>query len=82
MIDAGILDGDLAIIQRNSEIKNNDIVAILLDEEATLKRLKKTNKELTLIPENKNYKPILVTPQQFQARIVGKYIGLVRSNLI
>jgi repressor LexA len=82
MIDAGIFDGDLAIIQRNSYVKNNDIVAVLLDEDATLKRLRKSTTEVSLIPENKNYKPIIVTPQQFEARIIGKYIGLVRSSIL
>ncbi|RAP32675.1 transcriptional repressor LexA [Candidatus Marinamargulisbacteria bacterium SCGC AAA071-K20] len=82
MIDAGIFDGDLAIIQRNTHIKNNDIVAVLLDDDATLKRLRQTNDQVTLLPENKNYEPIVVTQQQFQARIVGKYIGLVRSSIL
>lgn len=80
MIEAGILDGDFAIIQRNTHVNNNDIVAVLLDDDATLKRIRKEQNAVQLIPENKNYEPIIVTPQQFQARVVGKYIGLVRST--
>ena len=45
MIDIGILEGDLAIIDKNFQIKNNDIIAAQINNESTLKRYKKSKKQ-------------------------------------
>src|SRR5690606_35591837 len=61
MIDAGIHDGDLLIIDKSLEPKNNKIAVCFLDGEFTVKRIKIEKDIVWLIAENKNYKPIKVT---------------------
>ena len=55
MIEAGILDGDLAIIEQKNVATNGDIVVALIENEATIKRFFKENGFIRLQPENKNY---------------------------
>lgn len=77
MIEAGILDGDYALIQRTETARNGEIVVALVhDEEATLKYLFKDNGQVRLDPANPAYEP-----QVFGAgevRIQGKMAGLLR----
>lgn len=74
MIDAGILDGDLAIIEKCNCAENGDIVVALIENEATLKRFFKEKDHIRLQPENKTMKPIIVD----DCKIIGKLIGLFR----
>ena len=60
MIEAGILDGDFAIIDHGEEVRDGGIGAVMLDEEATLKRLRFRAGKVTLEPANPNYEPIIV----------------------
>lgn len=75
MIEAGILDGDLVIVRRQPAAENGDIVAVLLEDEATVKRFYKENSCIRLQPENKAMKPILVK----EANILGKVVSLIRN---
>jgi len=59
MIEAGIFNGDIAIIKQQSSANNGEIVAALIDDEATLKRFKNQSGKTYLYPENKAYKPIV-----------------------
>jgi len=61
MLNAGLDDGDLLVIDRSLEATNGKIVVCFIDGEFTVKRLKKENDKLFLMPENKNYKPIEIT---------------------
>jgi len=61
MIDAGLDDNDLLVIDRSIEPINNKIAVCYLDGEFTVKRLKVTDDCIWLIPENKDYKPIQIT---------------------
>lgn len=74
MEDGGIFDGDIAILQKQSTAVNGDIVAALLDDEATLKRFKRAGKEIRLIPENPAYKPIITN----DVMILGKLKAVFR----
>ena len=76
MIEKGILDGDLAIIEYSQNFNQGDIVAAIVGEEATLKIFKKENSNIYLVPANKKYKTIKV---QEELRIAGKLIGIIRS---
>lgn len=78
MINAGILDGDIAIIEQNIPINQMDIVAISLENQATLKRYKKEKDSITLLPENPNFKPIIV-PKNKTSIILGKCVGILRD---
>ena len=61
MINAGINDGDLLVIDRSLEPKNNAIAVCYIDGEFTVKRIKKTKDKLFLKPENEEYKSIEIT---------------------
>ena len=58
MIEAGLDDGDLIVIDRSLEPKNGKIAICLIDGEFTVKRIKKEKDKFYLMPENKKYKPI------------------------
>lgn len=79
MIDEGIFDGDLIGVHRTPEARNGQIVVARIDEEITVKLLKKTAERIRLLPRNPDYAPIEVLPGQDFA-IEGLYCGLVRPN--
>ena len=58
MEDAGISDGDLLVVDKSLEAKNNKIAVCFLDGEFTVKRIKKEKEKIYLLPENKKYEPI------------------------
>lgn len=75
MQDAGIKDGDMLIVDRALEPKNNDIVVCIIDGEFTVKRIKKSKGSIYLIPENPDYKPVKITEQNdFQVWGVVSFI--------
>jgi repressor LexA len=82
MIDAHIIDGDMAIIQPQNQIDNGQIAAVMVDNllpEATLKILKKGKDFTELLPANKAYNPIILKgEQQDQISIIGKLVGIIR----
>jgi repressor LexA len=78
MVDAGILDGDMALIQRNESADTGDIVVALIDEEeATLKRFRRRGASIALEPANAAYEVRILPPNR--VRIQGKLIGLYRK---
>ncbi len=78
MMEAGILDGDTVLIQRNETADTGDIVVALIDEEeATLKRFRRRGASIALEPANAAYEVRILPPNR--VRIQGKLIGLVRK---
>lgn len=77
MIEDGILDGDLAIIQAQSTASTGQTIVAVIDGEATLKKFYKKKEIVELHPANHTMKPILVNSQH-DLKIVGKLIGLLR----
>ncbi|MDA9440732.1 LexA family transcriptional regulator [Bradyrhizobium sp. CCBAU 51745] len=78
MVDAGILDGDMALIQRNESCDTGDIVVALIDdEEATLKRFRRRGASIALEPANAAYEVRILPPNR--VKIQGKLIGLYRK---
>ena len=75
MVDAGIFDGDYAIIKKQQIANDGDIVAALIDDEATIKRFYLEDDCIRLQPENDSYEPIYVE----KARILGKAITIIRN---
>ncbi|QRN86846.1 transcriptional repressor LexA [Clostridia bacterium] len=76
MIEAGINDGDLAIIEKKNTANNGEIVvAMLPDNEATIKRFYRENKRFRLQPENHTMEPIFAD----KVDILGKVIGIYRN---
>ncbi len=75
MIGAGILSGDIAIIEQTEIAKNGDIVVALLEEDVTLKRFYIENNRYRLQAENPRYAPIFTQ----DLRILGRLRGIYRS---
>lgn len=77
MIDAGILDGDVVVVRRCDTAENGDIVVALVDqEEATLKRLRKKGTTIALEAANPEFKTRIFGPDQID--IQGRLVGLMR----
>lgn len=77
MIDAGIFEGDLVIVSPKTISVNGDIIVARVDDEVTVKIYENKNQQIKLIPQNKNYAPILVDKKN-EFSIVGKVTGVVR----
>ena len=75
MINAGIFDGDLAIIEECKTANNGEIVVALIENEATIKRFYKEKNHIRLQPENDNMDAIIVD----DCIILGKLVGLFRT---
>ena len=77
MIEAGILDGDYALVKRTDTARDGEIVvALVRDEEATLKYLRRENGMIRLDPANGAYEPQIYRPEEVQVQ--GKLSGLLR----
>ncbi len=75
MINAGIMDGDIAIIHRTPTADNGDIVVALIEDEATVKRFFKENGHFRLQPENDSFEPIIVE----EIALLGKLVAIYRN---
>lgn len=75
MINAGILDGDIAIVHRTPTAENGDIVVALIEDEATVKRFYKEEGHFRLQPENDNFEPIIVD----EVALLGKLVAIYRN---
>ena len=75
MINVGIFDGDLIIVQQQNTARNGDIVVALIDDSATVKTFYKEATHIRLQPENDNMEPIIVD----NVEILGKVIALFRK---
>ena len=78
MIEAGILDGDTVVIRRGDSAESGDIVVALVDEnEVTLKRLRRRGNSVALEPANRNHEIRIFGPDRVQVQ--GRLVGLIRS---
>ncbi len=75
MVDAAICDGDWVVVRRQSDAVNGDIVAALLDDEATVKTFRQRDGHTWLLPQNTQYEPILGD----HAVVMGKVVSVLRS---
>ena len=82
MIDARIHDGDIVYIRQQPTVENGEIAAVLIDEEATLKRVYISNNTITLVACNSKYQPFVYTGKQLDdIRILGKAVGFTSTIL-
>ncbi len=77
MTGAGILDGDLVIVRRQATAESGDVVVALIDDEATVKRLRLRAGRAELHPENPAFEPLVVAPGAL--RVLGKVIEVRRQ---
>lgn len=82
MRDAGILDGDLLAVHRTSEARSGQIVVARLDNDVTVKRLRRRGAIVELLPENPEFKTITVDTRETPVTIEGVAVGLVRNNKV
>jgi repressor LexA len=82
MRDAGIMDGDLLAVQKTTEARNGQIVVARLDDEVTVKRLRRTRNTIELLPENPEFEPIIVPLGEVEFHIEGIAVGLVRQHML
>lgn len=78
MINARILDGDIVFIKKTPMVNNGEIAAVIIDEEATLKRVYyyAESAKLILTPENPKYEPLVYVGEELNAiRIIGKAVA-------
>ena len=83
MKNAGILDGDLLAVHKTEHVNNGDIIVARLDDEVTVKRLKRDRSKqfVELLPENEDFKPIRVDLREQQFAIEGLSVGVIRRGL-
>jgi repressor LexA len=78
MIDAGILDGDLIAVHRTPDALDGQIVVARIDGEITVKRLRRQDGRLLLLPENPAHTPIEVPEDASDFAVEGLYVGCIR----
>ena len=82
MRDAGILDGDLLAVQKAADAKNGQIVVARLGDEVTVKRLRRARGQVELLPENPDFSPIIVQPDDASFALEGIAVGLIRNTML
>lgn len=75
MIEDGILDGDLVVVRKQEAADNGDTIVALVEDEATVKRFYKEEKQIRLQPANSSMEPMYFDT----VRIIGKVVGLMRK---
>ena len=81
MRDAGILNGDLLAVKKTPDARNGQIVVARLGDEVTVKRLMRTGNRIELLPENPDFSPIIVTPDD-EFSLEGIAVGLIRTTTL
>jgi repressor LexA len=81
MRDAGIMDGDLLAVQKAKDAKSGQIVVARLGDDVTVKRLRRTKAGIELIPENPDFKT-LVVPEGADFELEGIAVGLIRNTML
>lgn len=80
MINARIFDGDIVYIRQQETVENGEIAAVLIDGEATLKRVRLFDDHISLEPENPQYRPIVLWGEDMNsARILGKAVAFTST---
>ncbi len=80
MQGAGIFDGDLLAVRQTQDVRNGQIVVARIGDEVTVKRLQRKAGHVELLPENPDFSPIVVRPDQAFS-IEGLAVGLIRNTL-
>ena len=79
MINAGINDGDIILIRQQAVANNGEMVAVIIDNEATVKRFYREKDKIKLKPENDQMEPIIVDPADKNVRIVGRVERIIKK---
>ena len=77
MTGAGIHDGDLVLVRSQASVEDGEIAAVVIGEEATVKRVRLGRNRIRLEPANKRYSPVVLGPDD-EVRIAGKVLMAIR----
>ncbi|AFJ48721.1 transcriptional repressor LexA [Shimwellia blattae] len=80
MKDIGIMDGDLLAVHKTQEARNGQVIVARIDDEVTVKRLKKQGNTVQLLPENSEFSPIVVDLREQNFTIEGLAVGVIRNG--
>ncbi|MFC0180849.1 transcriptional repressor LexA [Thorsellia kenyensis] len=80
MINIGIMDGDLLAVHKTEQVRNGQVVVARVNDEVTVKRLKKEGNIIYLIAENDEFEPIAVDLRIEQFAIEGLAVGVIRNK--
>ena len=80
MRDVGILDGDLLAVHRTEDVRSGQIVVARLQDEVTVKRLRRRGASVELLPENPDFEPIVVDTRNEAFAIEGLAVGVIRNS--
>ena len=79
MIEEGIMSGDLVMVNKCDSVSNGELAAIMVEDEATVKRFYNYGNRIVLEPANQDYEPIVIETGTAQCTVIGKIVGLIRS---
>jgi repressor LexA len=82
MRDAGILDGDILAVHKTEEARSGQVVVARLHDEVTVKRLRRRGATVELLPENPEFKPIVVDTRETLFAIEGLAVGVIRNRAL
>jgi len=80
MRDIGIMDGDLLAVHKTQDVRNGQVVVARIEDEVTVKRLKKQGNTVELLPENSDFSPIVVDLRDQNFTIEGLAVGVIRNG--
>lgn len=80
MIKIGIMDGDLLAVHKTEDARSGQVVVARIDNEVTVKRLKRKGNSIELLPENDSLSPIVVDPNVNDFAIEGLAVGVIRQG--
>lgn len=80
MKNIGIMDGDLLAVHKTQDARNGQVVVARIDDDVTVKRLKRQGNIVELLPENSEFDPIVVDLRQQELTIEGLAVGVIRNG--
>ncbi|WMQ73032.1 MAG: LexA repressor [Sodalis sp.] len=80
MKNTGIMNGDLLAVHKTQEARNGQVIVARIDDDVTVKRLKRQGNIVELLPENKEFSPIVVDLRQQELTIEGLAVGVIRNG--
>jgi repressor LexA len=82
MRDAGILDGDMLAVHKTGEARSGQIVVARIEDEVTVKRLRRRGAQVELLPENPDFETIVIDTRETPLEIEGVAVGIIRSRAL
>ena len=82
MKNAGIFDGDLIAVHKTPIVRQGGMAVVRIDDEVTVKYLYKYRNRVELLPDNPDFEPIVVYPQDHEIHVEGVAVGVLRTGMV